>query len=229
MNAIILAAGMGSRFKEIGRKTHKSLLPIEGTPNLERTVTYLKQAGINEIYIIVGHLADQFEFLEKKYGCHLIYNDKYQEYNSIYSFYLARDAFSNSYVIDGDVVLFTNIFQDRLSDSHYFLIPRPESEDKEWRAEMNDYKITKIEVSNKPGYSLLGVSYWSQEDSLKILAKLPAYMDKDTLENNKLYWDNIPLDILSSLQIRPYLLQLKDGFEMDNINNYNFILENLIK
>lgn len=229
MNAIILAAGMGSRFKETSQQTHKSLLPVQGLPNLERTITYLKQAKIHDIYIVVGHLANQFDFLKKKYGCKLIYNPKYKQYNSIYSFYLASNFFSNSYVIDSDVVLFTNIFQKNLLDSHYFLIPRPSNEEKEWLAEITENRITKIKVSAEPGYSLLGVSYWNRKDSLKILEKLSNYMNPETLENSKLYWDNIPLEILSSMEIKPYLLQLKDGFEMDNMDNYNFILENLAK
>lgn len=227
MNAIILAAGMGSRFKEIGQKTHKSLLPVEGVPNLERTVLYLQQAGIHDICIVVGHLAEQFDFLKEKYGCKLIYNPKYREYNSIYSFYLASSFFTDSYVIDCDVVLFKNIFQEPLSGSHYFLIPRPLSEEKEWLAEINNNRITQIEVSNKPGYSLLGISYWDKKESQKILEKLPDYMSLEILENSKLYWDNIPLEILSTLEVKPYLLQLKDGFEMDNMDNYNFILNNL--
>ena len=52
MNAIILAAGLGSRFKDITQSTHKSLLDIHGTPNLERTLAFLQQANINKIVII---------------------------------------------------------------------------------------------------------------------------------------------------------------------------------
>lgn len=40
MNAIILAAGLGTRFKEWTKDNHKSLFPIQGTPNIERTVLF---------------------------------------------------------------------------------------------------------------------------------------------------------------------------------------------
>lgn len=41
MNAIILAAGKGSRMRKDGYSTPKPLLPILGVPNLERTVWML--------------------------------------------------------------------------------------------------------------------------------------------------------------------------------------------
>lgn len=63
MNAIILAAGLGSRFREITQKKHKALLPLpNGIPNIEQTIIYLKQAGIHEIHIVTGYFAEQFDF-----------------------------------------------------------------------------------------------------------------------------------------------------------------------
>ncbi|MGC6396742.1 NTP transferase domain-containing protein, partial [Pasteurella multocida] len=56
MNAIILAAGLGSRFKDVTKKIHKSLLPINGIPNIENTIQNLIEAGIDDIYIVTGHL-----------------------------------------------------------------------------------------------------------------------------------------------------------------------------
>ena len=38
MNAIILAAGLGSRLKELTKNKHKALFEIEGVPNIERTL-----------------------------------------------------------------------------------------------------------------------------------------------------------------------------------------------
>ena len=54
MNAIILAAGLGSRFKDITKKEHKSLLKIGDKPNLERTIEYLTDAKVEKI--IIGRL-----------------------------------------------------------------------------------------------------------------------------------------------------------------------------
>ena len=49
MNAIILAAGLGSRLKELTKNKHKALFEIEGIPNIERTINFLNEINIKEI------------------------------------------------------------------------------------------------------------------------------------------------------------------------------------
>ncbi|MXN87778.1 NTP transferase domain-containing protein [Pasteurella canis] len=230
MNAIILAAGLGSRFKEITKNTHKALLPIDGMPNIERTITYLKQAGIDNIYIVTGHLSEQFNYLSEQYGCHLLYNEKYKDYNSIYSFAVAKTYFSDSYIIDSDVVLFRNIFLNPPETSCYFVVKRPKSEDKEWVPILNDAgKIIKIEVTNAHLPSLLGVSFWSKNDSDIIKKKLEAYLCPTILSQSALYWDNIPMEVITELDVRTIELSPSDGYEMDNLIQYEFILNNLVR
>ncbi|MEX4430554.1 NTP transferase domain-containing protein, partial [Haemophilus influenzae] len=164
MNAIILAAGLGSRFKDITQTTHKALLDIHGTPNLERTLAFLQQANIDKIVIITGHLHEQFEYLKKKYDCTLIYNEKYREYNSIYSFSLAQDFFSDCYVIDADVVLNRNIFLTKPPHSTYFTVIRSKTHN-EWLPILNSNgQVIRIEIGSLKQPSLSGVSYWTTRD-----------------------------------------------------------------
>ena len=224
MNAIILAAGLGSRLKEITKNKHKALIEIKGIPNIERTILYLKEAGIDEIYIVTGYLSGQFEYLTYKYGCKLIKNNKYREYNNIYSFYLASEYLCDSYVIDSDVVLFKNIFLDKPVFSTYYTIIRPESDELEWNPVINENGIvTDIIISSRHLPSLLGVSFWNQGDSKKILAELEKYNNLDILKNGKLYWDNIPMSLLDSMEVRVRELSISDAYEMDNIMHYEFI------
>ncbi|MBR0574570.1 MULTISPECIES: NTP transferase domain-containing protein [Pasteurellaceae] len=229
MNAIILAAGLGSRFKDITQKTHKALLPINEVPNIERTIIYLHEAGITNIYIVTGHLAEQFSYLSDKYGCHLLKNDKYREYNNIYSFYRAMNYFNNSYVIDSDVVLFKNIFKKQRDQSCYFVIERPDSSDKEWVPVLSSNKVIQIKVTNECEPSLLGISYWAKPDCDKIKDEFINYLEKETLLNPKLYWDNIPMEIIQDLNVTTEQIPLSEGYEMDNLIQYHFILDNLAR
>lgn len=228
MNAIILAAGLGSRFKSITETTHKAMLPIDGIPNVERTIRYLKEAGVCDIYIVVGYLAEQFDYLKDKYNVKLLLNKEYTKYNSIFSFYQALPYFNNSFVIDSDVVLFENLFKHQPSTSTYYLVTRPQSEDKEWCVEYNgDKTVRSIRITNEPLPSLLGISYWNENDCAKIKSRYSNYLDASILRNPKLYWDNVPMEMLDKLNIKTIELDLKQAYEMDNLEQYQFITQNL--
>lgn len=232
MNAIILAAGLGSRFQALSKTKHKALLPIGEIPNIERTILYLKESGIHEIYIVTGHLKEQFSYLVSKYQVKLLENPKYREYNSIYSLYQALDYFHNSFVIDSDVVLFENIFTqyppngpiDHHPKSVYYTIIRPKSEDQEWCVSLNQNgKVIGIDITNEERPSLLGISFWCEEDCKCIKTHYQNYLKPEILSLSKLYWDNIPIDLLGKLKIQTIPLSLQVAYEMDTITQYKYI------
>ena len=76
-------------------------------------------------------MSDKFKFLEKKYNVKLIYNNKYKEYNNIYSLYLAQDYLNNTYILEGDVYLTKNLFIENLKHSTYFAVKK-EMYENEW-------------------------------------------------------------------------------------------------
>ncbi|QXF36033.1 CTP--phosphocholine cytidylyltransferase [Photorhabdus luminescens] len=229
MNAIILAAGLGSRFNNLTKENHKALLPINDIPNIERTIQYLHEFGIQEIHIVTGHMAHLFDYLVARYDCNLIYNPNYANYNSIYSFYLASDFFKNSLVIDADVVLLDNIFTS-LEQSTYYVIKRPKSEDAEWIPVLSKQNLIKdIQVSNANKPSLLGISYWDEVSCEIIKKEIPKFLNKENLENSKLYWDNIPIMLLDKIKVGMHLVGKNQAAEMDTIENYHYICDTMIK
>ena len=76
-NAIILAAGMCSRFKPLSDTKPKAFLKVKGEIMIERMIRQLIEVEIPEIYIVVGHQKETFSYLEEKYGVHLIENTEY--------------------------------------------------------------------------------------------------------------------------------------------------------
>ncbi|TFG23302.1 MAG: glucose-1-phosphate thymidylyltransferase [Promethearchaeota archaeon] len=58
MKAVILAAGEGKRLKPITSSRPKPMIPLAGKPLLEHTIMGLKDAGINDILLIVGYKQD---------------------------------------------------------------------------------------------------------------------------------------------------------------------------
>lgn len=69
MNAMILAAGRGTRLGELGRTVPKALVDIGGEPLLARQIRYLKAGGVERIVINAHHLADQVESFVTAHPC----------------------------------------------------------------------------------------------------------------------------------------------------------------
>ena len=73
-NAIILAAGYGMRMVPLNTEIPKGLLKVRGLPLIERTIRQLQEAGVFEIYVVVGYLKEQYEYLMDLYGVQLLVN-----------------------------------------------------------------------------------------------------------------------------------------------------------
>ena len=102
-NAIILAAGMCSRFKPLSDTKPKAFLKVKGEILIERMIRQLIEAEIPEIYIVVGHQKEAFSYLAEKYGVHLIENTEYAVRNNLSSIYAARKVLKNSYICCSDL------------------------------------------------------------------------------------------------------------------------------
>ena len=106
MKAIILAAGMGRRLKDITLNTPKPLLKIADTTIIHYLVSCLKEIGVNEIYVVTGFKS---KMVRNKLGklVKYIHNKKYKTTNSIYSLFLAKKYLQNSDFIlaNGDILL----------------------------------------------------------------------------------------------------------------------------
>ena len=66
MNAIILAAGMGTRLRPLTNDRPKCLVAVNGVPMVERQIQFLKEKGIDDITLISGYKAEALEYLKEK-------------------------------------------------------------------------------------------------------------------------------------------------------------------
>ena len=102
MEALILAAGQGSRLKE-GRP--KCLVEIGGRPLIEHQLAALRWAGVDRVTVVVGHQALRVcQALPE--DTHVVHNPVYAATNSLYSFWLARHKIEDDLIVLNCDVLF---------------------------------------------------------------------------------------------------------------------------
>jgi N-acetyl-alpha-D-muramate 1-phosphate uridylyltransferase len=80
--AMILAAGLGSRFKPWTDGHPKALAPVNGKSLLQRNIEYLQSAGIREVVVNVHHFAGQIIEaigINKGWGSHIMISDETAE------------------------------------------------------------------------------------------------------------------------------------------------------
>jgi MurNAc alpha-1-phosphate uridylyltransferase len=75
--AMVLAAGLGTRMRPITDTMPKPLVKIGGKPMIEYVLDSLKQAGVERVAINVHHFADQMEDYLKSYdGLEILVSDE---------------------------------------------------------------------------------------------------------------------------------------------------------
>ena len=218
MRAIILAAGMGTRLRPLTLETPKPLIEINGESMIERQIRFIKEIGIEEIVVVTGYLKEKFQFLEEKYGVKLIYNDKYNIYNNIYTMYLVKDYLKDSYVIEGDVYLNRNFLKKDMKNSSYFSAPKYGYKN-EWMLRIDDRdNVVKIKTGSEAGqYIMCGVSYWNESDAKFIISKLNEYVANNDF--TELFWDDIVKENIGEINIKIEKIEENDVYEIDSIED----------
>lgn len=162
-NAIILAAGYGMRMAPINTETSKGLIEVDGEPLIERIIKQLHEVEINEIYVVVGFLKEQYEYLIDEYGVKLICNPEYAHKNNIHSMKYVLKYLSNSYVIPCDVWCKVNPFRKYELYSWYMV---GDFWDKESSVRVNR-KMELVSVLNaEGGNAMIGISYLMKQEAL---------------------------------------------------------------
>lgn len=118
MQAIILAAGMGKRLKELTQNSTKCMVKVNGVTLIDRMLHQIERQHLSRIIIVVGYegqkLIDYIGTLGIQTPIIYINNPIYDKTNNIYSLALAKD-----WLVKDDTLLFESdlIFEDSVLET----------------------------------------------------------------------------------------------------------------
>lgn len=102
MRALVLAAGEGSRLGKLTKQKPKALVRVAGVPLLGRVLRGLKEAGIRDVWIVIGYMAATIrrEIGEDYAGLKIHYIHAYEwEKGNLHSFLAARDFLKTKFLL----------------------------------------------------------------------------------------------------------------------------------
>ena len=217
--AIIMAAGRGSRMRELTETTPKPMLKVNGKRMIDSCIEGLLANGIKDIIIVVGYLKERFQEIADEYPqVRLVENPYYATTNNISSIYVVRDLLEEAMIIEGDqFFLDSKVFFKEFEHSGYNVfwsdVPSPE-----WVVETDeDHKILSCsDHGADKGYVMYGISRWTPEDGRKLRKWLEYEFDEK--QNRDGYWDLIPVYTHSEdFELYAFVTEGKSHAELDSV------------
>ncbi len=126
MEAVILAAGRGTRMPEITKEKPKCLIEINKKTILEREIEILLRNSIEEIYVVVGYKSDKIrEKIRNVRKIRIIENRDYAITDNIYSLYLTKDFVKGKefILLNGDTVFDEEIIKKLVNEKEKDVAP----------------------------------------------------------------------------------------------------------
>ncbi|MGX7069182.1 phosphotransferase [Gemella bergeri] len=221
-NAIILAAGMSTRFAPLSYEKPKGLLKVKGELLIERQIEQLKAVGIKDIILVVGYMKEKMFYLEEKYGVKIVVNEEYYKYNNTSSLMLVKDLLANTYICSSDNYFVKNPFERYVYRSYYSAV----YED----GETNEYciqcdkkgKITNVEIGGENSWTMLGHVFFNKSFSEKFVDILEKEYPRQVTKNG--LWEDLYIRYVSELDmyIRHYdKEQIQEFDSLDELREFD--------
>ena len=122
MQAIILAAGMGKRLKELTQDNTKCMVKVNGVTLIERMLRQLERHHLSRIVIVVGYkgqkLIDFVATLEIQTPIVYVNNPVYDRTNNIYSLFLAKEYLrgEDTILLESDIIFEDSVLDELVND-----------------------------------------------------------------------------------------------------------------
>lgn len=235
MQAIILAAGMGKRLKELTSNATKCMVEVNGVTMIERVLHQLDALKLSKIILVVGYEADKLieyiNTLDIKTNICFVTNDIYYKTNNIYSLYLAKEYLTkeDTLLLESDLIFEDGILEELIENPYpsLALVAKFESwmdgtvvtldEDNNIRNFLTKKDFEFDDIKNY--YKTVNIYKFSQEFSqTHYVPFLEAYCR--ALGNNEYYEQVLKvITLLDKPDIKALKLEGKSWYEIDDVQD----------
>lgn len=228
-NAIILAAGLSRRFAPISYEQPKGLLTVRDEVLIERQIKQLKEAGIEDIAVVVGYKKELFFYLEDKYDVDIVVNEEYATRNNNSSLKVAEGLLGNTYVCSSDDYFIENPFKPYVWKAFYSA-QYAEGPTEEWCMEVGaGQRITGVTIGGENAWYMIGHVYFDRAFSDHFVEVLEEEYDLPATAPK--LWEQIYVDHIDEFDMRMKKYPSDYIFEFDSLDEVRkfdpYFLENI--
>lgn len=224
MKAVILAAGRGTRLSEVTKDIPKCLIRIGEKTILEKQIEILSRNSVEDIYVVIGYMADEIKKKIKEKKVTLIMNKEYATTDNLYSLYLARKKVKGHefILLNGDTIFDEEIIKKIVNekekdiapiDSKYYDLEELKIKEKNGRV----VKILPKKTSKKESDgSTIGIFKFSSRGSVLLFDEIQECVKQKTKDK----WFEHALDkILNKINMLSLDIHGLKWVEIDNLED----------
>lgn len=215
-NAVIMAAGLSSRFAPISYEKPKGLLRVRGDVLIERQIEQLIEAGITNITVAVGYKKEYFFYLAQRYGVDIAVTTDYETLNNSSTLWQVRDRLANTYICSSDIYYERNPFEPYVYQS-YYASEHVDGQTAEWCIHTGaGGRITGVTIGGADANIMLGHAYFTRSFSEGFVRVLSAEHDNPGAFDQ--LWETLYLEHARTLDMRIRLYPQGTIHEFDSLD-----------
>jgi choline kinase len=184
MKAIILAAGKGTRLNGVELKP-KCLFEVGGRTLLDRQMSALSEARINEIVLVLGFEADRIR-RHCPATTSFVINSRFEETSSLYSLWLAREHLVDGFVVLNCDVLFhpqllTKLISSPFDDALLVDFANSQLGEEEMKVKVSDGRVVDIRKDMDPAEAdgeNVGIVKFSARGAKRLIEEMDALISR---------------------------------------------------
>lgn len=213
-NAVILAAGGNDISAKSIYSMPKGLFMKNGETLIERQIRQLREAGINNITVVIAYKQELYFFLQDKWKVNLEINPDLKK-NNVYSLYIAKKYLSSTYICNCDNYFEENPFSLYEYNAYHATVFKKDAHNELVVRKNSSGRILEVFSNARCGECIYGHAYVDPEFSKRLV----RYLDEeiDDFRTSALFWEEFISKHIEDLDM--YVREYNDDFlyEFDSI------------